>query len=151
MFSFASLSQLMVLRKMSLNRSPPLNNNCDEQASTALTLLSLQDRQITVSPISMITSEVLLQYLFENRIDNECSTHAQENIRNITQVITSYLSPRSEARSEGRSRTPLLLRQRPSIVGCATTNVISIATCGPAKKRLKTRYYLENKSISTPA
>jgi hypothetical protein len=149
----ASLSQLTVvlrnmsmsIEKMPLKRSLPFhNNNLEEKGPIALTLLSLQHdpQQHMPSPISMGTSEVLLQYLFERRIGNDWSTaHVQGNIRDVTQVITSYLWPRSGATAP--------MRHLSSSAGCTSAKAIPMASYGPAKKRLKTRYYLENQSIST--
>jgi hypothetical protein len=141
----------MSLEKMPLKRSLPFyNNNLEEQGPIALALLSLQqDPQQHVnmsSPISMGTSEVLLQYLFERRIGNDWSTtHVQGNIRDVTQVIASYLWPQSGATA------PMFHSHRSSSAGCTSAKAIPIAmaTNGPAKKRLKTRYYLENQSISS--
>ena len=112
----------MVLGKASLH--PP--KNIEQDRSTALSLLSFKDAQHPTSPISITTSKVLIMYLFKTRIRQELSVQLQGSIRDMAQVITSYLWPQ---------------RRPPSM---SVVEGLDGVSRGPAKKRLKTRYYLEN-------
>ena len=128
-----SLSHITALRTMKAGKTPlqqslPFHTNA---------LLSLKTPRQMPSSISMTTSKVLIHYLFETRIENDSST--QNSIRDVTQNITSYLWPQSAISTS--------ISNRPSIGRYTSTKAIPpMDTYGPAKKRLKTRYYLENKS-----
>lgn len=134
---------------MSLKRRLPLYNNnnnesVDEQGPVAPTKLPLQDTQnIPPSSISITTSEVLLEYLFETRIDNIEKQVLPDTIRKVTQFISSFLRTKSEPLG------PIAVRHRSSVAVFTTpAKTVPMASYGPVKKRLKTRYYLENKPIS---
>lgn len=115
----------IVLSTMESGDMTPKRSLVPEDGSAALLLLSMQAPRPMPPSISATTSKVLLQYLFETRIDCQSSTHTQKAIRDVTQTITSFLSwPKVEA------------------------STLSRAGYGPAKKRLKTRYYLESQSIN---
>lgn len=137
-----SLLHITALRTMKAGKTPsqqslPFHTNLGEQGPSTLTLLSLKTPRQMPSSISMTTSKVLIHYLFETRIENESST--QNSIRDVTQIITSYLWPQSEISTS--------ISYRPSIGRYTPTKVFPpMDTYGPAKKRFKTRYYLENES-----
>ena len=128
---FLNYLQIMVLGKASLH--PP--KNIEQDRSTALSLLSFKDAQHPISPISITTSEVLIMYLFKTRIRQELSVQLQGSIRDMARVITSYLWP--------QRRFPSIRRPSPTDE-CTVVEGIDGVSRGPAKKRLKTRYYLEN-------
>ena len=136
---FASLQRLtllliMISGKASLKRSLPFQDNLEDSGSIAMTLLSLQSSQQMEPAIPMATSKVLLQHLFETKTDAGSSTQVQGSIRDAIRTITSYLWPRAETPVPKHQPTPM--------------NDIPLASYGPTKKRLKTRYYLESQSIN---
>ena len=132
----------MTSGKPSHKRSLPFHSShVKEHEAIALALLSLHDSQQKPTSISMTTTEVLLQYLFETRIDIEWTVNVEKTIQDITQIIASYVKP--------STRSPIATSSRSSLTGFKEAMNISMTSSGPAKKRLKRRYHLENELIST--